>query len=682
MIILLNATAMSVEMRRQPIGAVCVFFLADGTTRAPRECFILEGVRKMKKRSKAVKVLCIALVLILIGSIGAMLLQTGAFSVKIQDINLVTEDQQHLHAVAFIPKSASKDNKVPVVITSHGWLNSAEVQDAASIELSRRGFAVIAMDAYNHGLSSSVMNDQISSSDETGQGMFALVEYAASGIMDFIDTDRIGVMGHSMGGRAAKNTAIHFSRLYNEAIEAAEAVDSDGGAEITEAEQAYADSQMKISAALPTGQSPGSLADWSEIRCNMGFLYGLLEEGAYGSSTGTGNLIGSSKEALDMVNSSDPSVTYVEEGVYYGSKEDGTLRILYQPNTTHPLIHFDPASTTDVIEFFTHTLDVETSLSPTNQIFMVKECFNLIAMIGLFMLLVPICSLLLRVPCFADLRGSEGPRVPALDGKRKKMFWIGWVLGGLVSFGAAVFATVVVPSLGSTAHGFSMNNWTFFAAPTMNTVAVWTILSAIWTFIWFFINYKKDKAAGVRTEEMIGLKISGKKFWKTLALAATIVGFVYIVVWFCKWAFNTDFRFWTPAVKTFDVGHLFYFIQYLPIFFAFYFANSLMINGAARFEGMNEKKNLLILAIGNIIGLTILWALQYGKLLATGTAIWGPGWINVLVIAFCVWQLFLAPFFLRAFYKLTGNNWTGAIVVSSMYVLAGIMNTAVHSTIL
>ncbi|MEG1491333.1 MAG: hypothetical protein RSA62_02505 [Oscillospiraceae bacterium] len=636
----------------------------------------------MKNRPKSVRVLCIALILILIGSIGAMLLQTNGYSVKVQDITLVTESQQTLHALAFIPKTATADNKVPVVITSHGWLNSAEVQDAASIELARRGIMVIAMDAYNHGLSSSVLDDQITSSDETGQGMYALVEYAASGIMDFVDTDRIGVMGHSMGGRAAKNTAIHFSNLYNEAIAAAEAADSDGGAEITAAEQAYADSQMKICAALPTGQSPGSLADWSAIRCNMGFLYGLLEEGGYGSSTGTANLIGSSTEALSMVNSVDPSVTSVEEGKFYGNKDDGTLRVLYQPNVTHPLIHFNPASTSDVIEFFTYCFDVETTLGTGNQIFLIKECFNLVAMIGLFMLLVPLCSLLLRIPAFADLKGVEGPRVPALDGKRKKVFWIGWILGGVASFVTAVIATVAVPSLGSTAHGFSMLNWTFFASPTMNTVAVWTLLSAIWSYIWFFINYKKDKAAGIRGEETIGLKITGKQFWKSVALAATIIGLVYIVVWFCKWAFNTDFRFWTPAVKTFDVAHLFYFIQYLPIFFAFYLVNSLMVNGACRFEGMNEKKNLFILAIGNILGLTLLWALQYGKLLITGTVIWGAGWINVLVIAFCVWQLFLAPYFLRAFYKLTGKNWVGALVVSGMYVLCGIMNTAVHSTIL
>ena len=628
------------------------------------------------------KILCIALVLILIGSIAAALIQTDFGDVEIRDINIVTEDHQHLHALMFIPDSATAENPAPCVITSHGWLNSAEVQDAASIELSRRGFVVIAMDAYNHGLSSSVQVDQLVDSDLYGQGMVPLVEYATSGVLNFIDADRIGVMGHSMGGRAAKNTTIHYSRLYNAAIDAAKLPESDGGEEITEAEQAYADSQMKVSASLPTGQSPGSLADWSEIRCNMGFLYGLLEEGGYGSTTGTADLRGASKEALDMVQSGDPSVTFVEEGKFYGDKEAGTLRVLYQPYVTHPLIHFDPASTKDVIEFFTYTLDVETPLSSNNQVFLIKECSNGLAMVGLFMLLVPFCSLLLKVPCFASLQGTPGPALPALDAKGKKKFWIGWALGGIVSFLAAWAATVIVPSLNNTTHGFSMYNWTLFAAPTMNTVTFWTILSTIWAFVWFYINYKKDKKAGVRNADSLGLKIDRKELGKTIALAATIVGLIYVVVWFCKWAFNTDFRLWTPAVKTFDVGHLFYFIQYLPFFFAFYLSNSLMVNSSSRFQGENEKRNLFLLGLGNILGIIILWAAQYGKLLTTGTVIWGPGWINVLVIAFCFWQLFIAPYLLRAFYKLTGKNWVGPLVVSSIYVLCGVMNTAVHSTVL
>ena len=185
-----------------------------------------------------------------------------------------------------------------------------------------------------------------------------------------------------------------------------------------------------------------------------------------------------------------------------------------------------------------------------------------------------------------------------------------------------------------------------------------------------------------RVKRIIKWKISGKELLKTIALAAVVIGFVYIIVWFCKWAFNTDFRFWTPAVKTFTPIKLLYTLIYLPPFFLFYLANSLTVNGAARFEGGHEKRNLFVLALGNLIGCGLIWAVQYGKLVTTGSVLWGPQWIGVLVIAFCVWQLFLAPFLLRKFYQITGKNWVGPIIVSVLYVLSAVANTAIHSTLI
>lgn len=634
----------------------------------------------MKNRKR---ILCIALILILIGSIGAAVLQTDFGKVTIKDVYIPTGDQQYMHALAFIPKQASEDNKLPCVITSHGWLNSAEVQDAASIELSRRGIVVIAMDAYSHGFSSSVDDSVPNDSIKNGQGMIPLVEYVTSGVLNYIDTSRIGVMGHSMGSRASCNTAVYYSKLYWEAIENAKSPESDGGETITDAEQAYADSQMKISAALPTGGAPDNISDedWPLVHCNIGFLYGAIEEGGYSKSPGSAWLVGDSKEALTLVNSVDPSVTYVEEGKFYGNKDDGTLRVLYQPYITHPLIHFDPNSTKDIIDFFDYCFDLNTGMSNSNQLFFLKECFNLVAMVGLFMLILPMCSYMLEIPCFASLKGVEGPKLPALNAKTKKKFWFGWALCGAVSFIAALIVVCFIPLQNGTIHGYSMKNLTFFAAPTMNAVAEWTLLSAIWGFFWFFYNYKKDKAAGIRDESMIGFKTTWKEFGKTVAFAATFMGLFYAVVWFCKWLFNTDFRFWTPAVKTFSPEHVFYFFQYLPIFFAFYLSNALIVNGANRYEGMSEKKNLFLMGLGNILGCGLLWALQYGKLVLTGTVIFGAQWITVLVICFCFWQLFLAPYLLRGFYKMTGKNWVGALVVSSVYVMMGVANTAIHSTL-
>lgn len=629
----------------------------------------------MSKRNK--KLLCVALILILVGSIAACAIQTDFGKVEVKDLYLLTEEHQYLHALAFIPESASADNPCPVVATSHGWLNSAELQDATCIELSRRGVMVIAIDAYNHGLSSSAWDSNAVATAENGLGLIPLVKYIGSGILDYVDLDKVGVMGHSMGAGAASNTLMYFCNLYDEAIEAAKQPDSDGGEEVTEAELEYAESVMIIDAALPTGMNTSVVPDWSKVRCNTGVLFTKYDENGYQTSNKTAMIAGDTPEALAIVKDIDPTITSVEDGVYYGNKDDGTLRVLYQPTTTHPLVHFSPACTADIIEFFDVCWDLDSDLSYTNQTFLIKEIFNLVAMIGLFMLLVPAADLLMSCPYFAQLRGSEGPKVPACVGPTKRKFWIGWVVGGVVSFIAAFIAIKV-----AVVKGGVLEPQTIFAAPTMGYVTVWTAISAVWLMIWFWVNYKKDKAAGIRNDDMIGWKISGKNLWKSIVLSACVIGIVYIIVWFCKWAFNTDFRFWTPAIKTFTPIKLLYTLIYLPAFFVFYLANSLIVNGAARFEGMSERKNLFILAVGNILGCVALWAIQYGSLFITGTVVWGPEWIGVLVIAFCVWQLFLAPYLLRAFYKITGKNWVGPTVVSVLYVLMSIANTALHSTLI
>lgn len=643
----------------------------------------------MKKLKKRTLTLIAAFFLIFAGSISAFILQTDFGKVTVEDIYLPTENQNYLHALAFIPKEASADHQVPLVITAHGWLNSAEVQDAACIELSRRGIAVISIDVYNHGLSGSIDSCQTDDAIETGGGLKAMVEYCASGVLNYINTDQIGLMGHSMGANGAKETAFYYSTLYDQAVSDAQAPDSDGGEVITDEEQAYCDSVMKVKAILPTGQTPSFLNysgidwQWSQLRCNAGIVYGTLEECGYLNSTGSAHVLGDAAETVNMIQSADPSVTYVEEGVYYGDKNANNLRVIYQPTATHPLIHFNSSATADVIDFWTYVFDVQTDLTPANQTWLLKEWCNLFAMIGLFMCIVPICSCLLENRTFSMLQNTAGPALPAFKGSRRLRFWIGSVLGGLISLGVAFLTIVVVPTADPAINnGYLQTSVFWFAVPAMNTIGFWTLICALWQLLWFWWNYKKDTAIGIDRKASLGIAASAKQILMSILLSICLIAAVYIIVFFCKWAFNTDFRFWTPAVKTFNVGKLFYFLQYLPAFLLFYFANSLIVNSAGRFEGMNKKLNIFMHACTNIIGCALFVAIQYGCLLLGGEILIKGQWLNVVVIGFCMWQLFLAPFLLRRFYELTGKHWVGAITVSSLYVLIGIMNTAVHSTLL
>ena len=642
----------------------------------------------MNKLSKPVRNLLIGLILILIGSIFANLLQTDFYKVRVKDFIIGTDKQQTVHTLAFIPKECTAENKCPAVVTSHGWLNTGEVQDAASIELARRGVVVLAMDAYSHGMSSNIYSGYTWAAMATdGMGMIALVEYLTSGILDYVDTSRIGCMGHSMGGGNTWTTAIYYGSLYNAALEEAQLPESDGGEEITDAEQAHADSLNKIWAALPTGSSPMLISEesnnYANIYANLGVLYGYYEEGGYSKTTGTAVILGDAKEALDLVNypfgeERDNPIASVEEGKFYGNKDDRTLRVLYQPKTTHPLIHFMPNATRDVIEFFTYTFDIKTNLSAGNQTFLIKELLNFVAMIGLFVIMVPIAQLLMACPAFADLKGEEGPKVPAITKESRRMWIIGIVLTGVISFLAALLTWVIYDKI-FIVEGPRL----IYAAPTANCVMTWTAIMAAWCMFWFWFNFKRDKKKGIRTDKMIGWKISAKKWWKTLALAVCVIAGVYIVVWFTKWAFNTDFRIWTPAVKTFNVDKLIQFFPYLPAFFLFYLSNSLLVNGAMRVDGMKERKNLFICGVANIIGAGLVAIFQYGKLFFIDhTVLWGAqkfvSWIDPLVIIFAIPLLFLAPYMLRAFYKATGKVWLGAWVYSTMAVMILVMHNCIN----
>ena len=89
----------------------------------------------MKISKRTWTLLCAALVLILLGSILAGVFNSGAGAVKVTRISFDGGHGQ-LSGLLYMPKDASADNPKPTIIVTHGYLNSAEMQDANAIELS------------------------------------------------------------------------------------------------------------------------------------------------------------------------------------------------------------------------------------------------------------------------------------------------------------------------------------------------------------------------------------------------------------------------------------------------------------------------------------------------------------------------------------------------------------------
>src|SRR5690554_4913408 len=108
----------------------------------------------MNRRAELLKkpygLLIAALVLIVLGSFLAGLFHTSFYAVKIQRIQFPTE-RGTLTGLLYMPKGAGPADPRPVIITTHGYLNTKEMQDAPAIEMSRRGYIVLALDMYDHG---------------------------------------------------------------------------------------------------------------------------------------------------------------------------------------------------------------------------------------------------------------------------------------------------------------------------------------------------------------------------------------------------------------------------------------------------------------------------------------------------------------------------------------------------
>ena len=112
------------------------------------------------------------------------------------------------------------------------------------------------------------------------------------------------------------------------------------------------------------------------------------------------------------------------------------------------------------------------------------------------------------------------------------------------------------------------------------------------------------------------------------ALAAVVLG--YGLLFGIQAVFGVDFRIWTLAVRTFKVEHLLVALRYLPVFFIYYFVNTVALNANTR-----GRRGGTALAIGlNIGGLVVWLALQYGLDFATGVAMYPAQALNgILLVA-------------------------------------------------
>jgi len=656
----------------------------------------------MKKKIPQL-LLIIALVLVIVGSIAASAFNTGLGATSVKRISFDTE-RGTLSGLLYMPKDASESNPRPAVIVTHGYLNSAEMQDANAIELSRRGYVVLALDMYDHGHSAGNEKNTGSFLSFWPRSLYDAAQYMYDQkyvLKDEAGNGIIGVTGHSMGGFSS-SMALWYD------------------------EQDFATTGIrKIYTGISMGSDFGYTA-WLGLTAEgaaaagggrtMGKLAGQFDEFFFNPEGAPGTVV-----KKDYVATAEGKTWLEQEapeaGVWYETA-DGGKRIIYQPYETHPWNHFSTTSTGMVVDFYTEAFadynDGIKAIPSDNQVWLWKEIFSCVALVGLMLMVVPVIMLIVKLPFFSKaVTGTVAPMksgagvgtfaillfailVPALifpacvgaGGSKDWIYKIGALLAlvGIVSVvswlknkelknligGIGLF-------VGGTGLAVTMNAVSYAGdAPSVNDIAFWTLACAFLAITVLSLVYLFVKADQGAKLENYGLKASPIAIVASLATAVVGVIAVYVVVFVIDAIFKTDFRLWVFAFKTFEFSILPKIFYYLPTFLLYYIVSSSAIAINCNTEKTQGWKGYVLAMLLNAGGITVLLINQYGTLFATGTAVYpGMALPGILLVAM-VPTLAIAGCFSKALYKRTGNIWTPAFFNAILVTLMTIANTCVY----
>jgi len=597
--------------------------------------------------------------IILTCSLIASLIQSDFGRVEVNSVKLSTQKGQHLVFDLYKPNLATEENKLPFVVVVPGFQRSKEALSNIAIELSRRGMVIALIDPYAQGLSSSSRSKRSATTE--GYGMFHLVEQAHSGnFLNYIDTSKIASTGHSMGGNAAIRGANYFGK---------EAINNN---ELSKLHSVF------VSGYVLTLQDKVL----KDIRSNVGVSYALYDEGAFrnelsGWDASNMKIAPESLRVINWgINKGKQDLKEVELGKYYGSLADSNLRVIHNEELIHPFQPYNNIATANQIEYFEKVFNLNSSMSSSNQIWQWKELMTLISMITAMVMLIPLSRFLLSLKIFKSLVKEIPDALPKQTRNSKVVFWLIFFLG------ASIACLSYIPMVDAAKNIFqaaASREMTWFYPQRMNnSVMLWASFNGLVGLLLFTLSYQLfGKKHGV-SSALWGLNVNMNYIIKTLALSILVFSIYYIFLFFIYSIFHVDYRFWFMGVRIFQPEMLLVLAMYAPLFFIFFFSNSLRVNGAMRIEGQQEWKSMLIAGIANSLGLFLIIFIQYITFARTGTVFWTTNWLSVNLLFAIVPMMFILPYFNRYFFYMTGRVYLGPMVTTLVFIMILSTNTVVY----
>lgn len=679
---------------------------------------------KVKKPQKWYKkgnfvLTCIGLVTLILGSFIAQIGETSGYSVETRDFTLtkamteefnageenalngqnfvISDDSLSYTFTEYRPKVATSDNPLPVIIVMPGFTRTKTTMAQYAIELSKRNAVVYTLDPGCQGGTTyggyEINEDgesEMVSSTTGANGLEYLLQYIYNNTeeFDYIDRTKIGAVGHSAGGGNVAQLAESFAGdSYEDSIIKA----------------LYISGYIKVSAANR----------FEDLRCNAAMSYAYYDEGSfrYQGSTSAFEII--AKRFVNEVNGEELNYDKCIIDHEYGSMEDGSYRVVHQEDINHCFEMYDPTSIANTINFFRRSLDLDTTLSDTNQTWFVKEGFNGIALIGSFIFIFSLLAFLIDiVPFFKGFRESAKKakeyedkikvkygtasslilenRSEASSIKVVKKSYLEKVTFWTILVVTAIIACLdYIPLARLSMDWFpdaASNTYTFyFPARMMNAVMLWAVFNGLIGLVLIFgvklgenFYFKLTKQEErINWYRFKALKINWKELLLSIGFALFLFLLFYALVEIVNLIFHQDFRFMLISAAPLEPRYIVTWLIYLVPFFVFYLSNSIRVNLSMANEGWSEWKVMLLGGIGNSIGLVGILLINYFCYFVTGTVYYGyysptdtsEMWLYINMVFGLIPMMFVLPILNRFCFKKTGNVYFGAILTCMIFIM-------------
>lgn len=595
------------------------------------------------KKGKTWKLLYVAIILMVVGSLLGAWVNAGLGSVRVEEVSIWQEPGFAVSGYVYTPKNTTE--KMPAILAIHGLNNQKNHMANTALEFARRGYVVLSMDMSGHGRTTGKNLDH-------GAGGPAGLAYLRS--LPNVDVDNIGIVGMSQGGFAGAMGAILS--------------DPEGYSSVF-----FMESQVS---------APGSM-DLSAAKYvkNAAFNIGTVTELGVMVFVGRGSDAPSSPVLQPLFDTKDPIV----EGKLYGSIEEGTARMLYMPWEDHAGATDSIPAIANSLEWMQLTLSGGSTLSPRSQIWPLKLIGTALALLGAMLFLFPMGALLLNTSYFGELK----EKLPEYRGYEGKGWWI-----------SALITTAVGPLL----YLFVWNNMFFapWVSPNRlwpqnftNVYMVWSVLvGAIAIVLMVVGHYLTLKKKGARLEHYGLTDASGTRNWarilKSGLLAILTLLPVYLILVFVDSVWKVDFRVWVVTLLPFTGRRFIAFLGYLIPFAIYFIPQGIILAGFQRpKEGkISLGKEMLINSVVMTLGAVIWLLILYIPILAGGSIIFGAnpliqtaagmGGIYYLPLL-VLWPLVACLY--TYFFRKTGRVYVG-ISITTMFIVWYLTAAGVFAVVL